>query len=227
MRENRSRLGHRVFFDGERAMRRMVLFAACIGMLVTIGGRGVSAQESLGQAAKNAQAQKKSSQQAKKVYTNDDIASVVIPAAEKSPDPIASKDETKSTDAKTGEEKVANKGGKDEKSDEKSKESAAAYKQGILDQQSKVKDTERELSLMEREHQVRVAAYYADAGNQLRDSSKWFADEKKYSDDLAAKEGLGGCQGEADKYAGRCAQSGDSAEPDRRMMYFTAVAVLR
>ena len=168
-------------------MRRMVLFAACIGMLVTIGGRGVSAQESLGQAAKNAQAQKKSSQQAKKVYTNDDIASVVIPAAEKSPDPIASKDETKSTDAKTGEEKVANKGGKDEKSDEKSKESAAAYKQGILDQQSKVKDTERELSLMEREHQVRVAAYYADAGNQLRDSSKWFADEKKYSDDLAAK----------------------------------------
>jgi hypothetical protein len=187
MRQNQSRLATTVFFDGETAMRRTVQFAAWIGMLVTIGGGAVLAQESLGQAAKNAQAQKKSAQQAKKVYTNDDIASVVIPAAEKSPDPIAFKDEAKPADAKTSDEKAANKGGNDEKSDEKSKESAAAYKQGVLDQQLKVKDTERELGLMEREHQVRVAAYYADAGNQLRDSKKWFEDEKKYNDDLAAK----------------------------------------
>ncbi len=40
---------------------------------------------------------------------------------------------------------------------------------------------------MEREHQVRVATYYADAGNQLRTGEKWFQDEKKYQDDLDAK----------------------------------------
>jgi hypothetical protein len=157
-------------------MKRVVRFASIVVVLVTIGALAASAQESLAQAAKNAQAAKKKSP-ATKVYTNDDFASpVIMPAAEKATE----------TSAPASETKADNKDAQEEKSDEKAK-AAADMKKVVADQQAKIKDAERELDLMEREHQVRVAAYYADAGNQLRDSTKWFADEKKYNDDLAAK----------------------------------------
>lgn len=144
-------------------------------LLIALVSISASAQESLGDAAKKAQAQKKP--QATKVYTNDDIPSVMIPASEKS-----------SSSAITDDKKSdkAAKGDKADKNDGK-KESEAA-KKAVADQKAKVADIEREVSLMEREHQVRVAAYYADAGNQLRDSTKWFADEKKYQEDLTAKQ---------------------------------------
>src|SRR3954471_5094372 len=129
-------------------MKRAVGFVACIAVLVTIGVEAGWAQESLAQAAKNAQAQKKATA-TKKVYTNDDIGSVVIPAAEKAPEALTQKDEAP---MKTTATKSAEKGGaEDEKSTAKS---AASMKQGLLDQQAKVKDAEREINLMEREHQV-------------------------------------------------------------------------
>jgi hypothetical protein len=62
------------------------------------------------------------------------------------------------------------------------------WKNRVAAQKEKLSDGEKELNLMEREHQVRVAVYYADAGNQLRDSKKWFEDEKKYQDDHTAKQ---------------------------------------
>jgi hypothetical protein len=161
----------------EVAMERVIRFATLVVVLVSIGVITASAQDSLAQAAKNSQAQKKAP--SKKVYTNDDFGSqVVIPAAEKAPETSSAPAEAKADD------KATDKASKDEKSGEKK---GAEMKQAVLDQQTKIKGIEREVNLMEREHQVRVAAYYADAGNQLRDSTKWFADEKKYNDDLAGK----------------------------------------
>lgn len=163
-------------------MKHVVRFALLFTTLVSTFAVMVSAQESIADASRKAKSQKKP--QATKVYTNDDIPSVVVPASEKSPatgDITGEKEPAKPADAK------AEKSDKDK--DEKSGENKAEqFKKAVADQKTKVADLERELNLMEREHQVRVAAYYADAGNQLRDSKKWFEDEKKYQDDLAARQ---------------------------------------
>lgn len=159
----------------KRAIRFKLIFVATAAML----GVTAWAQESLGDAAKKAQAHKKPA--ASKVYTNDDIPSVVIPASEKDSSVNArSAAEEKAGKAVAGDETSQ----KDQKSGDSKSE---GLKKAVGDQKAKVADIEREVNLMEREHQVRVSAYYADAGNQLRDSKKWFEDEKKYQDDLAAK----------------------------------------
>ena len=89
----------------------------------------------------------------------------VIKAAEKEAAPATDADK----DAKAEE--------KSEDADKDKTAKAAEWKQKVEEQKKSVADLEREVSLMEREHQVRVATYYADAGNQLRDSKKWFEDD--------------------------------------------------
>jgi hypothetical protein len=160
-------------------MKRVVRFALLTLVLFSVGTSMASAQ-SVAQAAREAQMQKKTP--AKKVYTNDEIGSVVIPASEKDPAPVAAPatGEAKSADNAAPEEKATDKKEDGPKKDDELKKTVAV-------QQAKVADIERELNLMEREHQVRVSTYYADAGNQLRDSKKWFDDEKKYNEELAGK----------------------------------------
>lgn len=167
----------------KQVVRQSLLLIALVSMFAIC----VPAQESVADAAKKAQSKKRP--QATKVYTNDDIPSVVIPAAEKSPVTSAISGDTKSDKDATAKDEKAEKTEKTEKTDEKKSEESKAddFKKAIAEQKSKVADVEREVNLMEREHEVRVAAYYADAGNQLRNSKKWFDDEKKYQDDLAAK----------------------------------------
>jgi hypothetical protein len=152
----------------------MKRFVAVLIMTLAVLLCTASAQ-SLGEAARKVKSQKKPATD--KVYTNDDFSSQapVVKAAEKESAPTNAE-----TDAKT----------KDNAEDAAKVKSAKAseWKQKLEEQKKAVADLERELNLMEREHQVRVATYYADAGNQLRDSKKWFEDEKKYEDDHAAKQ---------------------------------------
>jgi hypothetical protein len=42
--------------------------------------------------------------------------------------------------------------------------------------------------LMEREHKLREAVFYADAGSRVRDERTWFDQERKYQADLATKQ---------------------------------------
>lgn len=41
---------------------------------------------------------------------------------------------------------------------------------------------------MQREYRLRAAAYYADAGNSLRDPKQWAEEDRKYQDDLKTKQ---------------------------------------
>ena len=41
---------------------------------------------------------------------------------------------------------------------------------------------------MEREHKLRQAVFYADAGTRVRDERMWFDQERKYQADLSTKQ---------------------------------------
>src|SRR5262249_23154223 len=120
----------------------------------------------------------------KKVITNDDLdtsAPVVAPADKPADAPASTEAKPATSDPKPATETVA----KDVKI---APPKAIDWQKKVDEQEKVVGDLDHELNLMEREQQVRVATYYADAGNQLRDSKKWFEDQKKYEDTHAAKQ---------------------------------------
>lgn len=161
-------------------------------VLVALLISGVASAQSLADAARRNKGQRRSA--AQKVYTNDDFTSSapLIPGStkegglstmpEQAPQSSESRaeDQAKATDRDEAEA--------EETSAEKRAKLIDEWKSKVRDQQKHLAEIEREVNLMEREHQVRVAAYYADAGNQLRDSRKWFEQEKKYEDDHSAKQ---------------------------------------
>jgi len=170
----------------EAVMRRLVLVLT----VIVVGSLLGAAQTSLADAARQAKGEKKTVPAAKHVYTNDDVGEPAAPAVEKAPATEGSPDAAKTdaakddkadgakTDAKTADKKGS-------KEDTSAK--ANALKDKIASQKKAIADQEREINVMEREHQIRVAEYYADAGNSLRTGEKWFQDEKAYQESLDAK----------------------------------------
>ena len=149
-------------------------------LVMMLGALGASAQ-SLAQAAQEAKAEKKAAPAAH-VYTNDDIAA---PAESMPAKPAADASAAKTdSDAKDADQ-PADKDKKDSKEDAKAK--ATALQSQIDSLKKYIAEQEHDLSITEREHQIKVAEYYADAGTQLRTSGKWFEDEKQYQTDLDAK----------------------------------------
>src|SRR3954468_7410345 len=143
-------------------MKRVMRFSFWMLVLFSVGASIASAQ-SVAQAAREAKMQKRT--QAKKVYTNDEIGSVVIPASEKDPAPVAApaaSDANSADKAATDEKATDKKDDEPNKDDDSKKEDGPKndeVKKAVAVQQSKVADMEREINLMEREHQVRVSTY--------------------------------------------------------------------
>ncbi len=62
------------------------------------------------------------------------------------------------------------------------------WKQKIAGQQAKVDMASRELDVTQREYRLRAAAFYADAGNRLRNQGSWDKEDAQYKQDLAKKQ---------------------------------------
>jgi len=62
------------------------------------------------------------------------------------------------------------------------------WKQKLTDQKSKVDLLARELDVAQREYRLRAAAFYADAGNRLRNQGSWDKEDAQYKKDLAQKQ---------------------------------------
>jgi hypothetical protein len=195
----------------EVAVKRYRLLAmVLVGFLVV----GVASAQTLGDAARRNRNQKK--QAAQKVFTNDDFASSAplirasvneeeaAPVAQQSAEvpgqqPSASPEQAPAAPVQPAQsqsepqpEAQAETPAEAEQKDnpvpaKAAAPSAAEWKSKVADQQKKIADLDREVNLMEREHQVKVAVYYADAGNQLRDSKAWFEQERKYEEDHTSK----------------------------------------
>ncbi len=62
------------------------------------------------------------------------------------------------------------------------------FKQKISDQKDKVDLLTRELDVLQREYRLRAAAFYADAGNRLRDQGLWDKQDAQYKQQIAQKQ---------------------------------------
>jgi hypothetical protein len=82
------------------------------------------------------------------------------------------------------------------KSPESSSSSDAEQRQKEMDEWKKKIDSQkdqvdlltRELDVMQREYKLRAAAFYADAGNRLRNSGSWDKEDAQYKQQIADKQ---------------------------------------
>ena len=153
---------------------KRTLYASALALLIMVSGMAVA--QDLGAIARQEKQQKKPS--AKRVYTNDDIAGQPAPAAE--PATPADAKAGAAADAKTDKPK-------DTSADDKAK-AAAALQQKANAQKAEIASLQRELDIATRENKLRVANFYADAGNSLRDPKKFQDEQKATLDEIAAKQ---------------------------------------
>jgi len=62
------------------------------------------------------------------------------------------------------------------------------WQQKIHTQQDQIDLLSRELDVLNREYRLRAAAFYADAGNRLRNSAEWDKEDGQYKDQIASKQ---------------------------------------
>ena len=166
--------------------------AVLAGMLVTLAG---AQTESLGDYARGIRKDEKPA--SAKKYDNDNLPtsdkiSVVGDATGSSPEDANAastpsdsaaqpKDGTKpSTPAAQDAGKPADSSDAHKANDE--------WKQKISEQQAKVDMLTREVDVTQREYRLRAAAFYADAGNRLRNQGSWDKEDAQYKQDLAKKQ---------------------------------------
>jgi hypothetical protein len=154
-------------------MKRILQIVAVALALISGVAIYAGAQESLGELARQQRQSKKPS--SAKLYTNDDFAMVPeAPAA-------AAADKTEKSDkAEAGAPKAG-------AADDKVK-LAAAFKARADEQKKNIAQLERELDVAQREYRLKVAVYYADAGNNLRDGKKWAEDDRKQRTEIEGKQ---------------------------------------
>ena len=62
------------------------------------------------------------------------------------------------------------------------------WKKKIQDQQGQLDTLAREADLLNREYRLRAAAFYADAGNRLRNAGAWDKEDNQFKEQIAAKQ---------------------------------------
>ena len=185
-------------------MKRIAYFSfAAIVVLISFVTLAAAQSDSLADSARAARKEKK---ETPKKFDNDNLPktdklSVVgkpVPQpTEKSVEPASEAEQEGA--AKTGEEAKADQEG--EKEGDASKQMPAngeeskdretknqEWKDKISEHQHQVDLVSRELDVMQREYQLRAAAFYADAGNRLRNQGTWDKEDAQYKKQLDAKQ---------------------------------------
>lgn len=170
--------------------------------LLTLAAGVASAQSSstpsLGDAARAARKNKADASPATRHYDNDnlptnDALSVV------GPEPVAPTNTAASAQGKDAASSVNDKDkNKDKNNDKKPadptvaaaerQKSADEMKKKLAEQQQKIDALNHEISLDQREDRLRAAAFYRDAGTQLRNSAEWQKEQTQSKNDADAKQ---------------------------------------
>ncbi len=173
-------------------MKHLWKWMAC-ALLVFAATALASAQEPLGDVARQERAKPKP--QAARVITNDDIPSVSKVAVLAGDEPSAKPEKKKDSEADADQDEEgadADKDAKDKKgepltADEKIKKTEM-WKTKIAAQEAKVQGLDQQVQQIDRDYRLRMSAYYADLGLRLRDEAKWADEEKKYHEEIEAKQ---------------------------------------
>ncbi|MBV9437949.1 MAG: hypothetical protein JOZ44_17965 [Acidobacteria bacterium] len=146
--------------------------------------------QSLGEAARKAR-QSKPPEPTTKVITNDDLNSLPKPPVSSAADSDANAS-AENKDAATADDKAKDKDKEKADAEKKSPDDQAKLDKEWGDKIAAQKDAiamlEREIDVMQRENKLRAATFYADAGNRLRDEKKYAEDDRKYHDQIDAKQ---------------------------------------
>lgn len=146
--------------------------------VVILAGASIASAQSLGDYARDVKKNKADTGTATKVYDNDNLPtdgtlSVVGPAPADAATAAAA---NKAAEAADGDKKAEQ---------QKAKET---LQKGLDEQKQKIDALNKELDLLQREYRLQAAAFYADAGNRLRDSTQWDKDEANYKSEIDAKQ---------------------------------------
>jgi len=193
-------------------MKRIAWLAGISLFLAAWASMAVAQDASLGDLARQARKHKGQKPPAVKKYDNDNLPvndklSVVGPESAETTDasatangdepaPAAESSDKSGTPAaeKSGESASAPKSTNAE--DKKSTGDEQAQKQQMFkdwqhkihEQQNQVDLLNRELDVANREYRLRSAAFYADAGNRLRNAVSWDKEDAQYKDQIAEKQ---------------------------------------
>lgn len=98
--------------------------------------------------------------------------------------------DNKGAEAKTpADSKSADQSGAQKPQDQAEKEAAAKqWADKITSQKDSVDLLNRELDVLQKEYQLRAAAFYADAGNRLRNEGAWDQEDAKYKQQISDKQ---------------------------------------
>lgn len=161
------------------------LFAIFI-LIIAAAPWTLFAQQSLGDAARAARAQKQRTAANKPAITNDSLRMSSGPMTEATASTSlptdTSKDATKSADAA----KAADKTDKDEAAQKEDQKKQLG--DDIAKTKAELEQLTRELDVMQRENRLRAATYYADAGNRLRNEQQYAAADRQYQQDIQTKQ---------------------------------------
>jgi hypothetical protein len=173
-------------------------FYLCSAAVIVLAG--VTAAQSVAEAARQTRKQN-ANKPAAKVFTNDDLptdAPISVtgqpPADEdsaKSADggDAAAADKTDADKAKPDADKDKPKTYEDKKTFAEKRDTVIQqWKQRFAAQKQQISLLEREIDVMQREYRLRAAAYYADAGNALRNQAPWAQQERDYREKLDLKQ---------------------------------------
>ena len=149
-----------------------LLAVAFVAAFTIVSSAG--AQESLGELARKQRQLKRPS--TARVITNDDIAMAAAPAPVVAAEAKSDKSDKEKSDAAAVPS-----------ADDKAK-LAASFKAKADEQKKNIAQLERELDVAQREYRIKVAVYYADVGNNLRDGKKWAEEDRKQRAELDDKQ---------------------------------------
>jgi hypothetical protein len=158
-------------------MKRTIKMWMAIATLLFLSAAAVSAQ-SLGDYARDARKNKPKTDTSKH-YDNDNLPtneqlSVV------GPEPAA---------AATGDQSAAAKTAAAPKAAEADRQKSVDDLQQKIDaKKEKLDGLTHELDLDQREYRLRAAAFYGDAGSQLRNGAQWSKDDAQYKSDMDSKQ---------------------------------------
>jgi hypothetical protein len=154
---------------------------------------GAQSDSSLGDYARGIRKDKDKQPASAKKYDNDNLPrnetlSIVGNATEEPNDKPA---DSATAAPPAGDQSTANSAPKADKpkdSPEERQKEFGQWKDKITAQKSQIDLLGRELDVLQREYRLRAAAFYADAGDRLRNSASWDKEDKQYKQQIADKQ---------------------------------------
>ena len=181
-----SSLSAHVLGKGKNMKRTYHLCAVAVILLA-----GAAAAQSLADVARQTRKQNAKKPPAK-VFTNDNLptnAPISVTGQPPAPDEDSAK-AADSGDTTASPDKTAQDKQKADQPTTAEKRDAAIqqWKSRFAAQKQQISLLEREIDVMQREYRLRAAAYYADAGNALRNQADWAKQDREYRAQLDARQ---------------------------------------